>query len=93
MTEASHPANNSAPAKAEAENELPALMVEWLVAYDAEQKQAPVSALTHAPFRIGDLPKENTGAVRKGISGRGRRTSPVTRPTLSTFCWRAPPMA
>jgi hypothetical protein len=69
------------------------LTAERLVGYDAEQSQASVSALTRALLRIGDLPEENAGALWKGFSGRGCRTSPTTHPKLSKFRWRAPPMA
>ncbi len=70
---------------------MPTLTAERLVEYGGEQKQAPVLTLTRARFRIGGLRKENIGAFWKGVSGRGRRTSPATRPKLSNFCWRAPP--
>jgi hypothetical protein len=72
---------------------MPTLAAERLVGYGVQQKQAPVLALPQALFRIGGLRKENFGAFWEGVSGRGCRTSPVTRPKLSNFCWRAPPRA
>jgi len=71
---------------------MPTLTAERLVEHGGEQKQAPVLTPTRARFRIGGLRIENIGAFRKGVSGRGRSTSPATRPKLSIFCWRAPPI-
>lgn len=68
------------------------LIAERLVGYGAGQKQALISALPRALFRIGGLRKENIGIFRKGVSGRGRSTSPATRLEQCTFCWRAPPI-
>jgi hypothetical protein len=68
------------------------LIAKPLVGYGSGQKQVLISALPRALFRIGGLRKENIGAFRKGISGRGRSTSPAARLKQSQFCWRAPPI-